>query len=200
LLVAGHDTTASSLSWLLYELSKHPQDQRRIRDEIKTARASAEARGDDDLLPSDFNNMDFTNAVIKVCPPHVSDIFFSSSFVSQEGLRLHPIVPTLVREADADDVIPLSQPIETKSGKIINEIPVSKGQGITASICTYNRLVTPIVELLFPHSDHTSQAPKRLGRRCGRVEPKPFPGRWQGKVLFGSFRQSVCSFIHYDPS
>ncbi|KAG2058507.1 cytochrome P450 [Suillus hirtellus] len=122
LLVAGHDTTASSLTWLLYELSKHPEDQQRIRDEIKAVRTSAAARGDDDLLPSDFNNMDFTNAVIK------------------EGLRLHPIVPTLIREADSDDVIPLSQPIETRSGKIINEIPISKGQGITASICTYNRL------------------------------------------------------------
>jgi cytochrome P450 len=122
LLVAGHDTTASSLTWLLYELSKHPEDQQRIRDEIKAARANVEARGDNDLLPSDFNNMDFTNAVIK------------------EGLRLHPIVPTLLRKADSDDVIPLSQPIETKSGKIISEIPISKGQAITASICTYNRL------------------------------------------------------------
>ncbi|KAG2341337.1 cytochrome P450 [Suillus weaverae] len=122
LLLAGHDTIASTLTWLLYELSKHPEDQHRIRDEIKAARAKAEARGDDDLLPSDLNSMDFTNAVIK------------------EGLRLHPIVPTLIREADSDDVIPLAQPIETKSGKIIKEIPISKGQGITASICTYNRL------------------------------------------------------------
>jgi len=145
-LVAGHDTTASSLTWLLYELSKHPEDQRRIRDEIKVARAHAEARGDNDLLPSDFNNMDFTNAVIKVCLPLVSNILFSSSSVFQEGLRLHPIVPTLVREADSDDVIPLSQPIETKSGKIINEIPISKGQGITASICTYNRWVPLVIE------------------------------------------------------
>ncbi|KAG0695495.1 cytochrome P450 [Suillus ampliporus] len=122
ILVAGHDTTSSTLTWMLYELSKHPEDQRRIRDEIKAARANAEARGDADLLPSDLSNMAFTNAVIK------------------EALRIHPIVPTLIREADSDDVIPLAQPIETKSGKIIHEIPISKGQGITASICTYNRL------------------------------------------------------------
>jgi cytochrome P450 len=146
LLVAGHDTTASSLTWLLYELSKHPEDQQRIRDEIKAARANVEARGDNDLLPSDFNNMDFTNAVIKVCPLLVSDVLFSSSFVFQEGLRLHPIVPTLLRKADSDDVIPLSQPIETKSGKIISEIPISKGQAITASICTYNRSVQLVIE------------------------------------------------------
>ncbi|OAX43385.1 cytochrome P450 [Rhizopogon vinicolor AM-OR11-026] len=122
LLVAGHDTTASTLTWLLYELSKYPEEQQRIRDEIKAARAQAEARGDDDLLPSDLNGMTFTNAVIK------------------EVLRFHPIAPTLVREANSDDVIPLAQPIETKSGKIIHELPISKGQGITASICTYNRL------------------------------------------------------------
>jgi hypothetical protein len=68
LLVAGHDTTAVSLTWLLYELSKNPKDQQRIRDEIKAARAHVEARGDDDLLPSDLNAMTFTNAVIKVGP------------------------------------------------------------------------------------------------------------------------------------
>ncbi|KIJ66688.1 hypothetical protein HYDPIDRAFT_108600 [Hydnomerulius pinastri MD-312] len=124
LLVAGHDTTASSLTWMLYELSKHPEDQQRIRDEIKAARARAEARGDDDLIPSDYDAMTFTNAAFK------------------EALRLHPIVPTLIRDADFDDVLPLSIPIETASGKTINEIPISKGQPIFASICTYNRLKT----------------------------------------------------------
>jgi cytochrome P450 len=66
LLVAGHDTIALTLTWLLYELSKHPEEQQRIRDEIKAARTQAEARGDDDLLASDLNGMTFTNAVIKV--------------------------------------------------------------------------------------------------------------------------------------
>jgi cytochrome P450 len=46
-----------SLTWLLYELSKHPEDQQRIRHEIKAARAQAETRGDDDLLPSDLNDV-----------------------------------------------------------------------------------------------------------------------------------------------
>ena len=67
-MIAGHDTIANTLSWLLYELSKHPKDQQRIRDEIRAAKAHVEARGDDDLLPSDLNGMAFTNAVIKVGP------------------------------------------------------------------------------------------------------------------------------------
>ncbi|KAH7925485.1 cytochrome P450 [Leucogyrophana mollusca] len=122
LLVAGHDTTASSLTWLLYELAKHPEDQQKIRDEIAAARARVEARHDDDFTPADLDAMTFTNAAIK------------------ESLRLHPIVPTLAREAEEDDVLPLSVPIETKSGKIITEIPIPKGTPIIASICTYNRL------------------------------------------------------------
>lgn len=57
-----------TLTWLLYELSMRPEEQQQIRDEIKAARAQAEARGDDDLLPGDLNGMVFMNAVIKVCP------------------------------------------------------------------------------------------------------------------------------------
>ncbi|KIK96601.1 hypothetical protein PAXRUDRAFT_825792 [Paxillus rubicundulus Ve08.2h10] len=122
LLVAGHDTTACTLAWLLYELSTHPEDQQRIRDEIKVARARASTRGDDDLIPSDYDALAFTNAVIK------------------ESLRFHPIVPYLVRKAEHDDVLPLSIPIGTNSGKVIKDIPIAKGQHIVASISAYNRL------------------------------------------------------------
>ncbi|OAX37997.1 cytochrome P450 [Rhizopogon vinicolor AM-OR11-026] len=101
LLFAGHSTSSLSLTWLLYELSKHPEDQQRIRDEI---RALAEARGDDDVLPSDFSDMSFTNAVIK------------------EGFTFHPIAPTLFWEAKEDR-------------KIVQEIPILKGQSIRVSVC-----------------------------------------------------------------
>ncbi|EGO24688.1 hypothetical protein SERLADRAFT_356230 [Serpula lacrymans var. lacrymans S7.9] len=121
-LLAGHDTTANTLTWTLYELSKRPEDQKKIRDEIVAARKEMEARGDEDFVPSDFDSMLFMNAVIK------------------ESLRLHPIIPMLFREAASEDVIPLSQPIETASGKVINQVPVSKGQVINISICAYNRL------------------------------------------------------------
>ncbi|EGN99132.1 hypothetical protein SERLA73DRAFT_73689 [Serpula lacrymans var. lacrymans S7.3] len=121
-LLAGHDTTANTLTWTLYELSKRPEDQRKIRDEIAAVRKEIKARGDEDFVPSDFDSMPFMNAVIK------------------ESLRLHPIAPMLFREAADEDVIPLSEPIETVSGKFINQIPVSKGQAINISICSYNRL------------------------------------------------------------
>ncbi len=61
LLLAGHETTASGLSWALYELGRHPELMRRAQ------RAADE--GDDDHLEA----------------------------VMKESLRLHPIIPMVVR-------------------------------------------------------------------------------------------------------
>ena len=47
-LLAGHETTASSMTWLLYELARHPEYQQKMRDEIRAIRARAAERGDAD--------------------------------------------------------------------------------------------------------------------------------------------------------
>ncbi len=62
LLLAGHETTASGLSWCLYELGRHPAL-------LRTAQAAADD-GDDDYLEA----------------------------VMKEALRLHPIIPMVVRQ------------------------------------------------------------------------------------------------------
>ncbi|KAK7015184.1 hypothetical protein VNI00_019164 [Paramarasmius palmivorus] len=38
LIQAGHHTTGYSLSWILYELARHPEDQQRVYDEIRRVR------------------------------------------------------------------------------------------------------------------------------------------------------------------
>ncbi|KAG6333136.1 hypothetical protein ID866_5950 [Astraeus odoratus] len=41
--------------------------------------------------------------------------------------------------AGRDDILPLSQPITTKSGDIMHEVPVPKGTRIIVSVAAYNR-------------------------------------------------------------
>jgi len=122
LMLAGHETTASSMNWLLWELSKDLEYQALCREEIAHVRAEVIARGDDDFSMTDLENMPHVTAIIK------------------ETLRFHPIAYHLVRKAGHDDIIPLSTPIRTKSGQLITEIPVSKGQSVIASVCAYNRV------------------------------------------------------------
>ncbi|KAI0284849.1 cytochrome P450 [Russula brevipes] len=119
LLFAGHDTTANSLSWYLWELAKHPESQCRVRAEIVATRAR---RGGKELSTADLDSMTFTQATLK------------------ESMRLHPIVYLLPREAGHDDVIPLAFPITTKSGRQISSIPVAKGTPIDIHVDVYNRL------------------------------------------------------------
>ncbi|KAF9024376.1 cytochrome P450 [Hymenopellis radicata] len=60
-----------------------------------------------------------------------------------EALRLHPFAHTLVRVAEHNDVLPLLEPVTTRDGKILKEIPIAKGQAIHISIYMYNR--NPII-------------------------------------------------------
>ncbi len=63
LLLAGHDTTASTLSWFLWEIAKHPESQERIRSEIAAFRAQ---KGDELPTATDLDNMTYTQAALKV--------------------------------------------------------------------------------------------------------------------------------------
>ncbi|KAK0186184.1 cytochrome P450 [Armillaria mellea] len=119
-IFAGHDTTANTIAWLLYELSRHPDDQKRIRDEIKQVQMNC----DGPLTSNDYDAMPFLNAIIK------------------ETLRKHPFIHTLCRMADQEDILPLSEPITTTDGRVTTELPISKGQIISASLYTYNHLPT----------------------------------------------------------
>lgn len=66
-ILAGHDTSAASLVWTLWELAKHPEDQDRIRAEVAAARANTSG----EFTPADYEGMVYLNAVIKVCEQDV---------------------------------------------------------------------------------------------------------------------------------
>ncbi|WP_067695413.1 cytochrome P450 [Nocardia jejuensis] len=76
LLVAGHETTATSLVWALYRLHREPAVLARLRAELDEAGA--------DLDPAELAALPYLDAVC------------------QETLRLHPPVPIVLRRLTGD--------------------------------------------------------------------------------------------------
>lgn len=54
-------------------------------------------------------------------------------------MRFHPAVYHNFRKAAKDDVLPLSQPVKTSTGELLNKLPIPKGMKVIASIAGYNR-------------------------------------------------------------
>ena len=63
LLLAGHDTSANSLTWFLWEVAKHPESAREIREEIAAVRARIGVR---DFSITDLEGMSTMLAALKV--------------------------------------------------------------------------------------------------------------------------------------
>ena len=104
-LVAGHETTSTAASWTLFALTKQPALQRKLRDELLS-------------VETDSPTMDELNAL-----PYLDQVV-------HETLRLHAPVVTTIRQAQHDDVIPVSQPYTDKQGKIQHGIGVASGNRV----------------------------------------------------------------------
>lgn len=121
ILLAGHETSATTLCWVLLELARHPEVQQRLRDEIRETERAIRARGGSDFTANDLDNMQYLQAVIK------------------ESMRYHPALYQNYRLAARDDVLPLSKPITGRDGTEITKLPIAKGTKIILSIAAYNR-------------------------------------------------------------
>lgn len=77
----GHDTTSSSISWILYALAKHPEYQEKVHEEIDSILLGRE---DDTIQWNDLNKMEYLTMCIK------------------EGLRNYSPVPFIQREFTHD--------------------------------------------------------------------------------------------------
>ncbi|XP_070318712.1 cytochrome P450 4F3-like isoform X1 [Odocoileus virginianus] len=81
----GHDTTASGLSWVLYNLAKHPEYQERCRQEVRELLKDRESK---EIEWDDLAQLPFLTMCIK------------------ESLRLHPPVIVISRCCTQDIMLP----------------------------------------------------------------------------------------------
>jgi cytochrome P450 len=79
--IAGHETTALTLTWALYLVGKHEETAKRIREEVQSV------CGKDSVRHGDISALPFTQAVI------------------DETMRLYPPAPMLNRECHAETEI-----------------------------------------------------------------------------------------------
>jgi cytochrome P450 len=96
MILAGHETTANLLSWTFHLLAKHPEVERRVREEAKRV------LGDREPVLEDVKGLEYTKLVI------------------EEALRLYPPAWIFERQAIAPDTLG-GYPIEP--GAIIGVCP-----------------------------------------------------------------------------
>jgi len=113
-LIAGHGTTAITITWALYSLTQNKQIQTKLRQELSKIST-------DNPTMDDLNGLPYLDAVVR------------------ETLRLYPAVHNLFRAAAKDDCIPLSKPFTDRKGIVKNEIRIRKGQSIVIPVAIINR-------------------------------------------------------------
>jgi cytochrome P450 len=82
---AGHDTTATTLAYALWQLGRHPEMQERVR-------AEAAAVGDRELTPEDVPNLGYTVQVLheglRLCPPGAASARLLMQDIEVDGYRV----------------------------------------------------------------------------------------------------------------
>ncbi|HEV7422364.1 MAG TPA: cytochrome P450 [Mycobacterium sp.] len=82
---AGHDTTATTLTYALWQLGNHPEMQERVR-------AEAAAAGNRELTPEDVANLGYTVQVLheglRLCPPGAASARLVMQDIEVDGYRV----------------------------------------------------------------------------------------------------------------
>ncbi|CAE6421906.1 unnamed protein product [Rhizoctonia solani] len=115
-IAAGHETASTAIARILDLLSRHPDIQNILRDELNRYFD----QNSDEVNPEGLFELPYLDGVVR------------------EALRLYPPFTVITRVCQEDTVLPLAYPINTPSGKITS-IPVKKGTVIFLNNTFYNR-------------------------------------------------------------
>ncbi|PBK86343.1 cytochrome P450 [Armillaria gallica] len=112
--VAGFESTTTTVGFSVWELARHPEKQRRLREELAPFGREPTY---DDLQ----NKAPYLEAVLK------------------ETLRLYPGLPYMERVATKADIIPLYQSIQLANGQVSHQAVVEPGQTVIIPIIAMQR-------------------------------------------------------------
>ncbi|KAI0644064.1 cytochrome P450 [Trametes meyenii] len=102
-IVSGHETTTQTLGFTIFELSRQPKVQERLREELKQ-------------FPSEPTYDDYQTRL-----PYLDGVL-------KETLRMYPGLAYMERVAMAPDVIPLREPVKLSTGEITKQLAILPGQ------------------------------------------------------------------------
>ncbi|KAI0645492.1 cytochrome P450 [Trametes meyenii] len=113
ILLAGHESTAITLSWFMFRVASHQNVQEKLREELFSISA-------EEPTVEQLSGLKYLDNVVR------------------EVVRLHPATPSSVRMAIKDDTLPLGVPIGV-NGVTRERIWVPKGTPIVIPILGMNR-------------------------------------------------------------
>ncbi|KAH9933274.1 cytochrome P450 [Amylocystis lapponica] len=120
-LAAGHETTASALTWTLYALARAPAVQTALRTHLRSLPLPPSAGPPPPALLDSIARLPYLDHVVR------------------EALRLHAPVTSTMRVATADDVVPVARPFRDRAGRERTAIRVRRGDIISIPIQAMNR-------------------------------------------------------------
>lgn len=101
MFVAGTDTSAATLIWIMAELMKNPSVMRRAQDEVRRVAKSKGKVEEEDLF-----QLGYLKLVVK------------------EGLRLHPVLPLLLPRETMEDCVISGYEIPAKTRVFVNALSI----------------------------------------------------------------------------
>nr|BED42989.1 cytochrome P450 monooxygenase [Trametes versicolor] len=165
IILGGMETTSNALCRIIHLLAENPDVQERLRAEI------AEASGGEDLPYDDLVKLPYLEAICR------------------ETMRLYAPGQFIPREAAKDTTLPLLNPMRTRDGSVVTEVPVPKGTMLLLHLtgCNTNRDLWG--------DDVYEWKPERwLGKLPSALDGARIPGVYSNIMTFSGGPRSCIGF------
>ncbi|KAK9935122.1 hypothetical protein M0R45_022236 [Rubus argutus] len=129
-VIAGRDTTATTLSWAIYMIMNHPQVAEKLYMELKTLEEDRAQEEKVSLLKYDKEDLESFNQRVKqfaglLSYDSLGKLYYLHAVIT-ETLRLYPAVPQDPKGILEDDVLP--DGTKVKTGGMVTYVPYSMGR------------------------------------------------------------------------